>query len=146
MTCGRTKAKALCENIIGPYSVQLHTDYIKENNLPFSVATNAKPSVFPLCHVLKVFSDTIEALEAKSFSITSVFRDPRLNFSSRSAALVGTSHLLRYVVVNWSTGRNGQTDAAYGLTYMRETPCIRSEGMLSSPLITALLGKFNTQL
>ena len=41
MTCGRTKAKALCENVIAPYSVQLHTDYIKENNLPFSVASDA---------------------------------------------------------------------------------------------------------
>lgn len=41
MTCGRTKAKALCENVIAPYSVQSHTDYIKENNLPFSVATDA---------------------------------------------------------------------------------------------------------
>ena len=29
MTCGRIKAKALCENVLAPYSVQLHTDYIK---------------------------------------------------------------------------------------------------------------------
>lgn len=34
------------------------------------------------------------------------------------------------ISVQWSTGRNGQRDAAYGLTYMRETPCTRAEGEL----------------
>lgn len=41
MTCGKTKVKALCENVLAPYSVQIHTNYIKENDLPFSVATDA---------------------------------------------------------------------------------------------------------
>lgn len=41
MTCGKTKAKALCENVLVPYSVHIHSDYITLNNLPFSVATDA---------------------------------------------------------------------------------------------------------
>lgn len=41
MTCGRSKAKALCENVLAPYSVQLHVKYMTDNNLPFSVATDA---------------------------------------------------------------------------------------------------------
>ena len=39
-TWGQTNAKALCLNVLGPYSVQIHTDSIKENNQPFSAATN----------------------------------------------------------------------------------------------------------
>lgn len=31
MTCGKTKTEALCENVLAPYSVHTHTDYIKEN-------------------------------------------------------------------------------------------------------------------
>ncbi|XP_064098734.1 uncharacterized protein LOC135209930 [Macrobrachium nipponense] len=51
VTCGKTKTKALCENILAPYSVETHLE-----------------------HTLKLFSDTIERLEAKTFSITSVFK------------------------------------------------------------------------
>ena len=35
MTLGRTKAQALCENVLASYSVHTHVDYIKENNLHF---------------------------------------------------------------------------------------------------------------
>lgn len=31
MICGQTKAKALCGNVLGPNSVQIHTDYISGN-------------------------------------------------------------------------------------------------------------------
>ena len=41
VTCGKTKAKALCENVLAPYSVQTHVDYIKENDLHYSLATDA---------------------------------------------------------------------------------------------------------
>lgn len=41
MTCGKTKAKALCKNVLAPYSVLIHSDYITLNNLHFSVATGA---------------------------------------------------------------------------------------------------------
>ncbi|XP_064110007.1 uncharacterized protein LOC135217900 [Macrobrachium nipponense] len=40
-TCGKTKTKALCENILAPYSVETHLEYIKEHGLPFSIATDA---------------------------------------------------------------------------------------------------------
>uniref|UniRef100_A0A8C6KPN3 Uncharacterized protein n=1 Tax=Nothobranchius furzeri TaxID=105023 RepID=A0A8C6KPN3_NOTFU len=39
--CGKTKAKALCENVLAPYSIQAHVDYIKENELHYSLATDA---------------------------------------------------------------------------------------------------------
>ncbi|KAF3832153.1 hypothetical protein F7725_025818, partial [Dissostichus mawsoni] len=77
------------------YSVQTHVDYIKENELHYSVASDASNTGTIKCfftlrracnmhcgfysdsnenHILKVFSDCIEALEAKSFSIISVFK------------------------------------------------------------------------
>lgn len=47
MTFGKTKAKALCEKVLAPYSVQTDLDYVKEKNLPFSVATCINQSVSP---------------------------------------------------------------------------------------------------
>ncbi len=41
ITYGRTKAKALCDNVLAPFSVETHTDYVKDNNLPFCLATDA---------------------------------------------------------------------------------------------------------
>jgi len=58
VTCGRTKAKALCENILAPYSVQKHVEYIKEHGLHFSIATDASnkgaTKCFPI--VLRYFN------------------------------------------------------------------------------------------
>jgi len=80
MTCGKTKAKALCENVLAPYSVHIHSDYIKLNNLPFSVATDASnkgttkcfPIVLRYLHfeegvqhaLLDFYSDSNETSEA----------------------------------------------------------------------------------
>ena len=41
ITCGKTKAQAMCENVLAPYSVEKHTKYIKDNELPFSLASDA---------------------------------------------------------------------------------------------------------
>ena len=35
VTCGKTKTKALCENILAPYSAETHLEYIREHGLPF---------------------------------------------------------------------------------------------------------------
>lgn len=41
VTLGRTKAQALCSNVLAPYSTRTHLDYIKEHDLPFSLASDA---------------------------------------------------------------------------------------------------------
>ena len=39
--CAKTKAHALCENVLAPFSTKSHVDYMVENNLPFSIASDA---------------------------------------------------------------------------------------------------------
>ncbi len=51
MTCGKTKAKALCQNVLAPYSVQTHTDYKKTICIFLwqpTHQTKVQPSVFQL--------------------------------------------------------------------------------------------------
>uniref|UniRef100_H3ABK6 Uncharacterized protein n=1 Tax=Latimeria chalumnae TaxID=7897 RepID=H3ABK6_LATCH len=58
LTCGKTKAEALSVNVLAPYSIQKHLDYIKANDLYFSLATDASnkgsTKCFPL--VLRYFN------------------------------------------------------------------------------------------
>ena len=53
VTCGKTKAKALCENVLALYFVQTQVDNIKENDLHYSVAMDASnkgtTKCFPYC-------------------------------------------------------------------------------------------------
>lgn len=82
ITWGKTKAKALCENVLAPFSLETHTDYIKDNELPFSLVTDASnkgsTKCFPIllryfhfekgvqCVLLDFYSDSQE----KSAAIT----------------------------------------------------------------------------
>uniref|UniRef100_H3B0Z5 DUF4371 domain-containing protein n=1 Tax=Latimeria chalumnae TaxID=7897 RepID=H3B0Z5_LATCH len=71
LTCGKTKAKALSENVLVPYSIQKHLDYIKANDLYFSLATDASnkgsTKCFPLVlrhFLLDFYSDSHESVQA----------------------------------------------------------------------------------
>lgn len=101
MTCGKTKAKALCENVLSPYSVQTHTDYVKEINLYFSVATDASnkgttkcfPVVLRYLHfeegvqhvLLDFYSDSNETSEAITNQLLAKLEKSGLNVQNMSA-------------------------------------------------------------
>lgn len=101
VTCGKTKAKALCENVLAPYSVQKHLNYIKENNLYYSVASDASNKgaikCFPIVlryfdfedgiqHVLLDFySDNDETAEAITSQLLSKLEMSGLDVTKMSA-------------------------------------------------------------
>ena len=101
VTCGKTKAKALCENVLAPYSVQTHVDYIKENELHYSVATDASnkgtikcfPIVLRYFHfeegvqhaLLDFYSDSNETSEAITNQLLSKLEMSGLDVNKMSA-------------------------------------------------------------
>ena len=52
MTSRKTKAKALCESVQARCSVQKHVDYVKDKDLPFSVATDASNKGTAKCFLI----------------------------------------------------------------------------------------------
>ncbi|KAJ4935520.1 hypothetical protein JOQ06_017052 [Pogonophryne albipinna] len=101
MTCGKTKAKALCENVLAPYSVQTHVDYIKENELHYSLTSDASnkgtikcfPIVLRYFHfeegvkhaLLDFYSDSNEKSEAITNQLLSKLEMSGLDVKKMSA-------------------------------------------------------------
>uniref|UniRef100_A0A8C6NU33 Uncharacterized protein n=1 Tax=Nothobranchius furzeri TaxID=105023 RepID=A0A8C6NU33_NOTFU len=101
VTCGKTKAKALCENVLAPYSIQEHVDYIKENELHYSLATDASnkgttkcfPIVLRYFHfeegvqnaLLDFYSDSNETSEAITNQLLAKLEMSGLNLQKLSA-------------------------------------------------------------
>uniref|UniRef100_H3A010 DUF4371 domain-containing protein n=1 Tax=Latimeria chalumnae TaxID=7897 RepID=H3A010_LATCH len=101
LTCGKTKAKSLSENVLVPYSIQKHLDYIKANDLYFSLATDASnkgsAKCFPLVlryfnfdegiqhFLLDFYSDNHESSQAIAMEIFEKLKAFDLSFEKVSA-------------------------------------------------------------
>ena len=52
MTCGRTKATAITTNVLAPHSIEYHLTYLIENNIKYSISSDASNKLnikmFPL--------------------------------------------------------------------------------------------------
>uniref|UniRef100_A0A8C5GAZ7 Uncharacterized protein n=1 Tax=Gouania willdenowi TaxID=441366 RepID=A0A8C5GAZ7_GOUWI len=119
VTCGKTKAKALCENVLAPYSIHAHVDYIKENELHYSLATDASNKGTTKCFPIRYSIFTVTATRHRKYAagnmdldIENVVLKVYSHFSisaSRTAQQrefcefveVDECNLLRHVITRW---------------------------------------------